>query len=135
MLVGYTAGAFDLFHVGHLNILRSAKSMCDRLIVGVSADEIMSYKNKQCIIPFDQRIEIVKNIKYVDLAIPQKNLNKVDAYYRLKYDILFVGDDWYGVQHWEKWEQELKQYGAKVIYFPRTEITSSSEIVKKIKGV
>ena len=100
-VVGYTCGVYDMFHVGHLNLLRSAKSMCDHLIVAVSTDElIQSNKNKKPVIPFDSRIEIIKSIRYVDTAIPQSNIDKYAAYEKLKFNTLFVGDDWKGSDSW-----------------------------------
>ena len=125
-IIGYTCGVYDLFHIGHLNILRNAKSMCDKLIVGVTTDELVSYKNKQAIIPFNERIEIIRNIKYVDLAIPQEDMDKVSMCKKLKADYLFVGDDWYNTDKWEKYEKELERIGTKVIYFPYTKGTSST---------
>ena len=95
MVIGYTTGVFDLFHIGHINILKNAKSMCDKLIVGVSTDELVLYKNKRPIIPFNERIEIVGSVKYVDIAVPQTSMDKIDAYNRYKFNIMFVGDDWY----------------------------------------
>lgn len=131
-IVGYTCGVYDLFHIGHLNLLRTAKAMCDKLIVGVSVDGLVSYKNKTCIIPFDERIEIVRAIKYVDCAIPQISRDKVEAYHKLKYDILFVGDDWYQCADWVKWETELKGLGVSVIYIPYTNHISTTKIVGDI---
>lgn len=132
-VIGYTCGVYDLFHVGHLNLLKNAKSLCDKLIVGVTVDELVSYKGKQCIIPYRDRAEIVSSIKYVDCVIPQISRNKIEAYHKLKYDILFVGDDWYNDASWNEWENELKTYGVTVMYLPYTTTISSSEIIRKIK--
>ncbi|EOB0864123.1 adenylyltransferase/cytidyltransferase family protein [Campylobacter coli] len=74
--LGYTSGVYDLFHIGHLNLLKNAKGLCDKLIVGVTIDELVQYKNKKSVIPFSERIEIVRSIKYVDAAIPQENIDK-----------------------------------------------------------
>lgn len=128
MIIGYTTGVYDLFHVGHVNILRNAKSMCDKLIVGVSVDELVQYKNKKSVIPFVERIEIVKSCKYVDLAVPQVNLDKLDAYNRYKFNIMFVGDDWYNDKKWKIYENQLKKKKIKIIYFPYTKTTSSTLI-------
>ena len=93
--VGYTTGVFDMFHVGHLNILKKAKEQCDYLIVGVSTDEnVQSYKNKTPIIPYEERKMIVESIKYVDQVVPQENMDKYDAWKRLKFDVIFHGSDW-----------------------------------------
>lgn len=134
-IIGYTCGVYDLFHIGHLNILRNAKSMCDRLIVGVTTDELVSYKNKQAIIPFNERIEIVRNIQYVDLAIPQEDMDKVSMCKKLKADYLFVGDDWYDTDKWKIYEKELEQIGTKVIYFPYTKGTSSTLLNKTLESL
>lgn len=129
MITGYTAGVFDLFHIGHLNILRNAKSMCDKLIVGVSIDEmVQDVKGIQPLIPFEQRIEIIRNIKFVDVAIPQIGANKYLAWVQLKFNILFVGSDWYGTLDWQKYERELGKEGVKVVYLPYTENISSTII-------
>jgi len=129
-VIGYTTGVFDLFHIGHLNLLRNARSMCDKLIVGVTTDELVSYKNKKPIIPLYERIEIVKSIKYVDIVIPQYSMDKFEAWKKLKFDIMFVGDDWYGSKKWQKFEKEFKKIGVKIIYFPYTKGTSSTLINK-----
>lgn len=126
MIIGYTTGVFDLFHIGHLNMLKNAKSMCDKLIVGVTTDELVSYKNKKAVIPFDERLEIVRNIKYVDAAIAQENMDKFDAWNKLKFDIMFVGDDWYNSEKWNNYENQFSDVGVKIIYFPYYKGTSST---------
>lgn len=128
MVVGYTTGVFDLFHIGHLTMLKNAKGMCDKLVVGVTVDELVAYKHKKAVIPFEERIEIVRNIKCVDVAIPQENLNKFEAWKKIKYDILFVGDDWYDTPKWNEYERELNTMGIRVVYFPYTKGTSSTLI-------
>ena len=137
MVIGYTTGVFDLFHVGHVNILRNAKSMCDRLIVGVTVDELVSYKDKKSVIPFIERIEIVRACKYVDLAVPQQSMDKLDALDRYRFNIMFVGDDWYKTDKWEEFDQEFKTLGVIIIYFPYTKSTSSTlinETLKKLRS-
>jgi len=131
--VGYTSGVFDLFHVGHLNLLRNARSLCDRLIVGVSTDELVSYKHKQPVIPFYERVEIVRACRYVDAVVSQSDLDKVKALERLQFDVLFVGDDWYGDASWEVYERELRRANVKVVYFPYTTGTSSTLINATLK--
>lgn len=128
MVVGYTTGVYDLFHIGHLNMLKNAKGMCDKLIVGVTVDELVSYKHKKAVIPFEERIEIVRNIKCVDAAVPQETMDKVEAWKKLKYDVLFVGDDWYNSEKWNEYERQLNEVGVKIVYFPYTKGTSSTLI-------
>jgi len=126
-MVGYTTGVFDLFHIGHLNILKNAKAMCNKLIVGVSTDElIIEYKNKKPVIPFEERIEIVKSIKYVDKAVPQTTMDKFKMWENLKFDLMFVGDDWKGTEKWINLEKKFLEVGVKIIYFPYTKSTSST---------
>lgn len=98
--LGYTSGVYDLFHIGHLNLLKNAKGLCDKLIVGVTIDELVQYKNKKSVIPFSERIEIVRSIKYVDAAIPQENIDKYQMWEKLHFDVLFVGDDWFNTPNW-----------------------------------
>lgn len=131
-IIGYTTGVFDLFHVGHLNLLKNAKGMCDKLIVGVTTDELVSYKNKKCVIPFNHRIEIVRNIKCVDAAVPQKDMDKISACKKLNADFLFVGDDWYETEKWQKYEEELSKINVRVVYFPYTDNISTSMLKAKI---
>lgn len=133
MVIGYTTGVFDLFHVGHVNVLRNAKSMCDRLIVGVTVDELVAYKNKKAVIPFEERVEIVRACKYVDLAVPQMTMDKLDALDRYKFDIMFVGDDWYKTDKWEEFDSDFTERGVKIVYFPYTKSTSSTLINETLK--
>lgn len=133
MTIGYTTGVFDLFHIGHLNLLKNAKGMCDRLIVGVTVDELVMYKGKHPVITFNDRIEIVRSCKYVDAAIPQRNINKIEACKKLKASIVFVGDDWYGTERWEEYEKELQDYGVRIVYFPYTENISTTKILEQIQ--
>ncbi len=128
MIVGYTAGVFDLFHIGHLNLLKNAKGMCDKLIVGVTVDELVLYKNKRAVIPFSERIEIVRSISYVDAAIPQEDMDKIKMCKKLKASLLFVGDDWYMTDKWNRYEEECKSNGIQVVYFPYTKGISSTLI-------
>ena len=128
MVIGYTTGVYDLFHIGHLNLLKNAKGLCDKLIVGVTVDELVKYKNKRAVIPFEERLEIVRSIKYVDAAIPQEELDKFAVWEKLKFDILFVGDDWYQSERWQEMEEKFKRVGVKIIYFPYTKGTSSTLI-------
>ena len=132
-IVGYTTGVYDLFHVGHLNLLKNSKALCDKLIVGVTTDELVSYKNKKAVIPHNERMQIIGSIKYVDLVVPQNNMNKEEAWDKLKFDIMFVGDDWYDTPKWNEIEERLKAKGVKIIYFPYTKGVSSTLINDTLK--
>ncbi|MDB4859555.1 adenylyltransferase/cytidyltransferase family protein [Candidatus Marinimicrobia bacterium] len=127
-IIGYTTGVYDLFHIGHLRLLNRAKSQCDKLIVGVTTDELVSYKLKKAVIPYDERVEIVRNIKCVDEVVAQKNMNKMEAWQKLKFNIMFVGDDWKGTEKWNRYESEFKEVGVQIVYFPYTKGTSSTII-------
>lgn len=135
MIVGYTTGVYDLFHIGHVNLFRNAKSMCDKLIVGVTVDELVSYKGKSAVIPFEERIEIVRSCKYVDVAVPQYDMDKLVACRKLGAEVLFVGDDWYGSEKWDKYEHEFRRYGIRIIYFPYTQGRSSTQINNVLQTV
>lgn len=128
MTIGYTTGVYDLFHIGHLNLLKNSKGLCDKLIVGVSTDELVQYKNKRAVISFEERLEIVRSIKYVDAAIPQESLDKFEAWEKLHFDILFVGDDWYENELWTSAEKKFQNVGVRIVYFPYTKGTSSTLI-------
>lgn len=131
-IIGYTTGVYDLFHVGHLNLLKNAKGLCDKLIVGVTVDDLVEYKGKRAIIPFEDRIEIVRSCKYVDVAVPQYDMDKLTACKKLNATILFVGDDWYATDKWQKYEKDFNDNGIKIIYFPYTKRISSSIIAKTL---
>ncbi|MFH4451959.1 adenylyltransferase/cytidyltransferase family protein [Vibrio owensii] len=131
--IGYTTGVFDMFHVGHLNILRRAKLECDYLIVGVTSDELSeSAKNKRPIIPFQERMEIVESIKFVDEVVPQTNYDKFEAHNNIGFNVMFVGDDWKGSSKWNVLEEEFKNRGVDIIYFPYTNHTSSTILRNKL---
>lgn len=128
MIIGYTSGVFDLFHVGHLRILRNARGMCDKLIVGVTTDELVAYKKKRAVIPFDERLEIVRSIEYVDSVVAQENMDKFAMWEKLKFDVLFVGDDWQKTEKWDDYEKQFAEVGVRIVYFPYTKGTSSTMI-------
>ena len=134
--IGYTSGVYDLFHIGHLNLLKRAKKMCDYLIVSVSTDElVMEYKNKKPVINFNNRLAIIASIKYVDLAVPQLNRNKIEAYHKYKFDAIFVGSDWKGSKLWNNLEKDLNKYNSEVVYFNYTKGTSTTEVKKLIQNM
>lgn len=125
--LGYTTGVFDLFHIGHLNILKKAKEQCDYLIVGVSTDEVVEgYKKKTPVIPFEERVAIVEAIKYVDEVVPQTSMDKFAAWERLKFDVIFHGDDWKGSKMYEEIEKKFNGVGVELVYFQYTKGTSST---------
>ena len=134
--IGYTTGVFDLFHIGHLNILKRARLECDYLIVGITTDELaMSVKGERPFIPLEERMEIVESIKFVDEVVPQTNYNKMEAWNNLKFDRMFVGDDWKGTKEWIKIEKDFSEYNVEIIYFSYTTHTSSTilrDVLKKV---
>jgi len=128
-VIGYTTGVFDLFHIGHLNILRKAKEQCDYLVVGVTTDELLlNYKFKKSVIPFNERLEIIKNIRFVDKAVPQDTMDKISAQKKYNFSKMFVGDDWKNTDKWDGFEKDFRRLGVKIIYFPYTKGTSSTLI-------
>ena len=133
MIIGYTAGVFDLFHIGHLNLLLNAKGMCDKLIVGVSTDELVRYKGKTPVIPFCDRIEIIRNLRCVDAVVPQNDMNKLEMCKKLKASVVFVGDDWYNSEKWQEYERQFAEAGIEIVYFPYTQNVSSTQISKALK--
>lgn len=135
MIIGYTSGVFDLFHIGHLNLLKNARGMCDKLVVGVTTDDLSLYKGKRPLIPFEDRIEIIRSIKYVDSVVPQTTMDKTSMCKKIKASLLFVGDDWYNSSKWNEIEQELMELGIKVIYFPYTKGVSSTIITNSLKQI
>lgn len=131
--IGYTTGVFDLFHIGHLNILRRAKERCDKLIVGVSTDEnVMSYKHKNPTVPFDERIRIIKAIKYVDYVVEQADMDKFKAWDKLHYNVMFHGSDWKNSSMYDEIEAKLNTVGVKVDFLPHTDGVSTTMLSEKI---
>ena len=131
--IGYTAGTYDMFHIGHLNIIKRAKENCDFLIVAVSTDELVQeYKNKLPVIPFEERKAIVESIKYVDKVVPQETMNKMKAFEKYKFNAMFVGDDWKGTEKWNNLEKEFSNVGVDIVYFPYTQGTSSTILREKL---
>lgn len=128
-IVGYTTGVFDLFHIGHLNILRNASSECDELIVGVTTDELTyKLKGKKPVIPFEERVQIVEALKCVDRVMPQAKRDEISDWEELKFDIMFKADDRKGESRWEDLEKKFAKLGVKVKFFPYTKGTSSTLI-------
>lgn len=133
MIIGYTTGVFDMFHIGHLNILRRAKEQCDYLIVGVSTDELVQeYKHRKPIVCYEQRVEIVKAIRYVDQVVTQESMNKLEAWEKLHFDILFHGADWKGSTMYDKIVSDLEKVGVEVVFLPHTDGISSTMLREKI---
>lgn len=134
--IGYTTGVFDLFHIGHLNILKRAKQQCDYLVVGVSTDELVyKLKGRMPIIPFNERVEIVNSIKYVDEVIPEITDDKIVAYEQIKFDKIFKGDDWRGTEKWNYLENEFRSRGIQIIYFSYTSHTSSTKLREILENI
>lgn len=125
--IGYTQGVYDMFHIGHLNLLNQAKELCDYLIVGVNSDELVeAYKHKKTVIHQQERREIVSNIKAVDECILVNTLDKTVMWKQLHFDAIFIGDDWKGNERWHQTERDLKEYGAEVVYLNHTSGVSST---------
>ena len=134
--VGYAAGAFDLFHIGHLNILKHAKSQCDYLIAGVVSDEMLQLtKGITPVIPLAERLEIVRHIAYVDEAVPETVPDKLDMWRELRFDVFFKGDDWRGTEKGLRLEREFAEVGVEVVYFPYTMTTSSTQLRKALAAL
>lgn len=134
MIIGYTTGVYDMFHIGHLNILRRAKELCDYLIVGVSTDELVLKEKKHLpIIKFEERCEIVGAIKYVDQVVPQVDKNKFAAWEKYKFNKMFVGSDWKGTEAWNGFEKQFAPLGVDIVYLSHTDGISSSMLREKLK--
>lgn len=133
-VIGYIPGTFDLFHVGHLRYLRNGKALCDRLIAAVLTDEvILGYKGEMPTIPFQQRAEIVRAIRYVDAVVECNTRNVYEEWGKLKFNIAFIGDDWYGDKEWLEWENKLTAKGVIIRYLPRNCNISTTKIKTSIK--
>lgn len=135
MIVGYTTGVFDMFHIGHLNILRRAKERCDYLIVGVSTDDVVEdYKHRTPIIPYEERAAIVAAIRYVDEVVPQTTMDKLAFLKHRHFDVMFHGDEWKGTELYNRYEEEFAKYGARIEYLSHTEGISSTMLREKLKS-
>lgn len=133
--IGYTTGVFDLFHIGHLNLLQRAKEQCEVLVVGVSTDDVVeAYKHKMPLVPYEERKRIVEGLRCVDLVIPQTTMDKREAWNVLRYDVLFHGDEWKNTKMYRQIEEELREVGADVVYLPHTEGISSTRRRGSILG-
>ncbi len=134
VIVGYTTGVYDMFHIGHLNVIKRAKEQCDYLIVGVSTDDLVKQdKNKTPVIPYEERVAIVESIKYVDKVVPQPDKNKKGAWEKYRFDKMFVGSDWKGTPQWKKFEEEFAPLGVQIVYLPHTDGISSTQLTNFIK--
>lgn len=135
-VIGYTTGVYDMFHIGHLNIIRRAKEQCDYLIVGVSSDSlVMKDKNKTPVIPYEERAAIVAALKYVDKVVPQLDKDKFSAWEKYHFNKMFVGDDWKDTPQWKKYEEQFAPVGVEIIYLPHTDGISSTKLTGIIKGI
>ncbi|CAB3753383.1 MULTISPECIES: adenylyltransferase/cytidyltransferase family protein [Burkholderia] len=134
--IGYAPGAYDLFHIGHLNLLRQAKQRCDFLIAGVVADDVLT-RNKGVTptIPLSERLEIVRSVRFVDAAIPAMTNDKVEIWKAMHFDVLFKGDDWQGTDKGLKLEREFAALGVEVVYFQYCALTSSSALRRTLREI
>lgn len=131
--LGYTTGVFDMFHIGHLNILKRAKEQCEKLVVGVTTDELCYLrKHKYPIINEHERMAIVEAIRYVDKVIPQSDMEKIRPVKELRADVVFVGSDWKGTDAWNQYEKEFAKVGCDVVYLSHTDGISSSILREKL---
>ena len=134
-VIGYTAGVYDLFHIGHLNIFKNAKKYCNYLIVGVNTDELVqTYKSRKPIVPLEQRIEIVKAIKYVNKTEVQDSLDRLTPAIKHKASVVFIGSDWQNSERWTENEKILKEHNIKVVFLPNTQGVSTTDLIKKVRA-
>ncbi len=131
--VGYTTGVFDLFHVGHLNLLEKCKAQCEKLIVAVCTDEYSHESGKQPIISYKDRARIVGALKCVDEVVPMKYTDKLEQWKEHKFDVLFSGDDWKGSERYKRTEEDFKKIGVDIVYFPYTKSISTTMIKENLK--
>lgn len=135
MTIGYTTGVFDMFHKGHLNILTRARQQCDHLIVGVSTDELVLWeKGHLPVIPYADRCDIVRAIRYVDEVVPQENKDKFAAWQKYRFDKMFVGSDWKGTDAWNRYEEQFRPVGVEIIYFDYTDGISSTLLRQRLES-
>ena len=133
MIIGYTQGTYDMFHIGHLNLLRNAKAQCDFLVVGVNSDDLVKqYKGKSVIVPLSERMDIIGSVRYVDQVISCDSLDKMIAFEKVHFNKLFIGDDWKGNSRWEETGRIMKEVGVELVYLPHTQGTSSTMLRDKL---
>ncbi len=133
MVIGYTQGTYDMFHIGHLNLLKNAKKNCDFLIVGVNSDELVeSYKNKKTIVPLEERIAIISELCCVDKAIRCDSLDKEQIAKEYNINKIFIGDDWKGNSRWEETKKNMEKIGVEVVFLPHTQGVSSTMLREKL---
>ena len=133
MIIGYTTGVYDMFHIGHLNVIRRAREQCDYLIVGVSTDELVQKdKGKTPVIPYDERAAIVSAIRYVDQVVPQPDKNKFGAWEKYHFNKMFVGSDWKGTDAWNEFEKQFAPVGVEIVYLSHTDGISSTLLRDKM---
>ena len=134
-IVGYTTGVFDMFHIGHLNVLQRAREHCDRLIAGVTTDELCeSRKGRLPLIPWEERAAIVAGIRHVDKVVPQTTMDKLAAWRQLQFDVMFVGDDWRGTDAWIEYESQFAPFGVRIHYLPHTPHRTSTMLRNQVLG-
>lgn len=133
MVIGYTQGTYDMFHIGHLNLIKNARKHCDYLIVGINSDDlVLSYKRKKTIVPIQERVAIIEELKSVDKVIVCDTLDKFVVVKEMNINKIFIGDDWMGNPRWEKTKQEMAQIGVEVVFLPHTDGTSSTILREKL---
>jgi len=134
--IGYAPGAFDLFHIGHLNLLRRAKERCDYLIAGVVSDEVMiAHKGVTPVVPLAERIEIVRNCRHVDAAHAAMTDDKLEIWRDLRFNVFLKGDDWQGTEKGMRLERQFAEVGVEVAYFSYTQATSSSRLRRTLRNI
>lgn len=125
--IGYASGVYDLFHIGHLNLLRHARSQCDYLIAGVASVAMTQrLKGTTPVVPLAERLEIVRSVRFVDRVVVDDHLNKADTWREVGFNVFFKGDDWRGTEKGERLERDMAGIGVEVVYFPYTASTSST---------
>jgi len=134
--IGYAAGAFDLFHIGHLNLLRHARAACDELVAGVVSDEMLrENKGIEPVIPLSERLEIVSSVRYVDRAVAEDVPDKLEMWERVRFNVFFKGDDWKGTPKGLELERRFAEVGVEVVYFPYTMSTSSRQLRSTLAAI
>ena len=133
MIVGYTSGVFDLLHYGHYNLLQNARKLCDVLIVGVNSDKLCKeYKNKKPVMNEEERLKTIRALHLADICLITAENDRVKLWRKLKFDVLIVGDDWYGDKRWMEYERRLKGAGVKTIFLPYTKDVSTTKLRREI---